>query len=273
MPPGPAAPCLVGALQGGELGPRPRCEPPGPGARHRVLIGAVAVAAGRLSAATRTGYVDFHRGSTADAAVRGCRRLGEDPPSGLGQVQPRLLGRPLRGLPLVLHRPMLPGSGHSTKQIDDAVAWGREAGSRCSSPTAGGPLARRRHPAGVVRPHHRPGAARCTETTTGSARCGRSELLAEMTGGELVVLHGSGHIPQSRDPVRLNHLHPRLRRAVRVAPGRDPHLVAVESPPQAGAVSVLADRTRGTRVAIWRSPPLCASAIPACASTGSPSIR
>jgi len=34
----------------------------------------------------------------------------------------------------------------------------------------------------------------------------RSELLAEATGGELVVLHGSGHLPLVRDPVKVNLL-------------------------------------------------------------------
>lgn len=34
----------------------------------------------------------------------------------------------------------------------------------------------------------------------------RSEILAELTGGELVVLEGCGHIPPARDPVRVNLL-------------------------------------------------------------------
>jgi pimeloyl-ACP methyl ester carboxylesterase/predicted glycosyltransferase len=34
----------------------------------------------------------------------------------------------------------------------------------------------------------------------------RSELLAELTGGELAVLEGSGHIPMGRDPVQMNLL-------------------------------------------------------------------
>ena len=34
----------------------------------------------------------------------------------------------------------------------------------------------------------------------------RSEVLAEATGGRLVVLEGSGHVPVARDPVRLNLL-------------------------------------------------------------------
>jgi predicted glycosyltransferase len=34
----------------------------------------------------------------------------------------------------------------------------------------------------------------------------RSETLARATGGQLVVLHGAGHIPLARDPVRVNLL-------------------------------------------------------------------
>jgi pimeloyl-ACP methyl ester carboxylesterase/predicted glycosyltransferase len=34
----------------------------------------------------------------------------------------------------------------------------------------------------------------------------RSERIVELTGGELVVLKGSGHIPLARDPVKVNHL-------------------------------------------------------------------
>jgi pimeloyl-ACP methyl ester carboxylesterase len=34
----------------------------------------------------------------------------------------------------------------------------------------------------------------------------RSEILAQLTGGELVLLEGSGHIPPARDPVRVNLL-------------------------------------------------------------------
>ena len=35
---------------------------------------------------------------------------------------------------------------------------------------------------------------------------GRGVALAEMTGGSLVTLEGSGHCPQARDPVKVNLL-------------------------------------------------------------------
>ena len=33
-----------------------------------------------------------------------------------------------------------------------------------------------------------------------------SEIVADLTGGELVVLEGSGHLPLARDPVPVNLL-------------------------------------------------------------------
>ena len=34
----------------------------------------------------------------------------------------------------------------------------------------------------------------------------RGRRLAELTGGDLVLLEGSGHLPQARDPVKVNLL-------------------------------------------------------------------
>jgi pimeloyl-ACP methyl ester carboxylesterase/predicted glycosyltransferase len=96
---------------------------------------------------------------------------------------------------------------HSSKQIEDCIGWALETdpktladttrgiGLRCSTESFRDMCARVRCPTlvvhgdvDVVRPHAQ-GAA-----------------LAEVTGGELVTLHGSGHTPQARDPVRVNLL-------------------------------------------------------------------
>jgi pimeloyl-ACP methyl ester carboxylesterase/predicted glycosyltransferase len=95
---------------------------------------------------------------------------------------------------------------HSTKQIEDAVGWGLEtdpetladttrAISLCRTERFRETCARVRCPTLVihgdedrVRPHAQ-GAA-----------------LAEATGGRLVTLEGSGHLPQARDPVKVNLL-------------------------------------------------------------------
>jgi pimeloyl-ACP methyl ester carboxylesterase/predicted glycosyltransferase len=95
---------------------------------------------------------------------------------------------------------------HSTKQIEDAVGWALEtdpetladttrAISLCRTERFRDTCARVRCPvlvihgdADLVRPHAQ-GAA-----------------LAEATGGTLVTLEGAGHLPQARDPVKVNLL-------------------------------------------------------------------
>ena len=95
---------------------------------------------------------------------------------------------------------------HSTKQIEDAIGWGLEtdpetladttrAISLCRTEQFRETCARVRCPtlvihgdADLIRPHAQ-GAA-----------------LAEATGGRLVTLEGVGHLPQARDPVKVNGL-------------------------------------------------------------------
>ena len=95
---------------------------------------------------------------------------------------------------------------HSTKHIEDAVGWGLEtdpdtladttrAIALCRTEQFRETCARVRCPtlvihgdADLIRPHAQ-GAA-----------------LAEATGGQLVTLGGSGHLPQARDPVVINLL-------------------------------------------------------------------
>ena len=48
----------------------------------------------------------------------------------------------------------------------------------------------------------------------------RGRRIAELTGGELVVLEGSGHAPTARDPVKVNVLMERVRGARARRPGR-----------------------------------------------------
>jgi pimeloyl-ACP methyl ester carboxylesterase len=95
---------------------------------------------------------------------------------------------------------------HSTKQIEDCVAWGLEtepgtladsqdALELCGLESFRDVCARVRCPALVlhgdedaIRPH------------------AQGTALAEATGGRLVTLEGSGHCPHVRDPVRVNLL-------------------------------------------------------------------
>jgi pimeloyl-ACP methyl ester carboxylesterase/predicted glycosyltransferase len=94
---------------------------------------------------------------------------------------------------------------HSTKQREDAVGWGLETTPETLIATqlAPGPdeaavrdlAARTRCPTLVI--HGTEDAIRPYES---------GATLAELTGGALATLRGSGHAPQARDPVKVNLL-------------------------------------------------------------------
>jgi pimeloyl-ACP methyl ester carboxylesterase/predicted glycosyltransferase len=94
---------------------------------------------------------------------------------------------------------------HSTKPIEDCIGWGLETtaetlvateiGAGLDEAAARGLCARIRCPVLVIQ-----GTA---DAITGP---GRGIALAEATGGDLVMLEGSGHGPHVRDPVKVNLL-------------------------------------------------------------------
>jgi pimeloyl-ACP methyl ester carboxylesterase len=94
---------------------------------------------------------------------------------------------------------------HSTKPIEDCVGWGLE--------TTPETLIATQLDEDVDATHARElaGRVRCPvlviqgtkDAITGPAR---GIALAEATGGELVLLEGSGHGPHVRDPVKVNLL-------------------------------------------------------------------
>lgn len=94
---------------------------------------------------------------------------------------------------------------HTTKQVEDAVSYGLEtqpevltAQGRASRPTrAEAEQWCRAITAPVLVIHG---------DRDRVSPLARGERIAELTGGELVTLHGSGHIPLARDPVKINHL-------------------------------------------------------------------
>ena len=135
------------------------------------------------------------------------------------------------------------------------------------------------------------GRARRSTTPTSAARAGRARALpgarhprrrrrdpaarrgaalAELTGGTLVTLEGSGHAPHARDPVKVNLL---LRDFV--AARRAPRAAGCAGTVarQARALHLLADRARARAARRRRSPRSCASSIPTSRSTGSRSTR
>jgi pimeloyl-ACP methyl ester carboxylesterase/predicted glycosyltransferase len=94
---------------------------------------------------------------------------------------------------------------HSTKPIEDCIGWGMETtaetliateiGNGLDEATARELCARVRCPVLVIQ-----GTA---DAITGP---GRGIALSEATGGDLVLLEGSGHGPHVRDPVKVNLL-------------------------------------------------------------------
>lgn len=110
---------------------------------------------------------------------------------------------------------------HSTKQIEDCIAWAHETTPQVVADSTAARLG-------------------CDGVTCASVEeiCGRvrcpvlaihgtddqirpvaiSERLVELTGGSLVLLEGSGHGPVGRDPVKINHLIKDFADAVHPAP-------------------------------------------------------
>ena len=123
----------------------------------------------------------------------------------LGEVEPQLLARALRGLPRVLLRAVLHRAA-----LDEAERGRRRLGPRDGRRDAG------RH-AAAPRLSGRGGVARSSSESSCPVLVihGRDDAvrpytrgarLAELAGGELVVLEGSGHLPHARDPVAVNLL-------------------------------------------------------------------
>jgi hypothetical protein len=98
---------------------------------------------------------------------------------------------------------------HSTKQVEDAVEWAHETTPQVVADST----AARLGCDGVV--------CAPVEDLARQVRCPVlaihgtddqirpavvSERLVELTGGELLLLEGSGHAPMTRDPVKVNHL-------------------------------------------------------------------
>jgi predicted glycosyltransferase len=95
---------------------------------------------------------------------------------------------------------------HSTKQYDDTVSWALDARPEAM-------IAEREGRQAPSRPEAEELCGRvecpCLVIHGTDDRCQpleRGRRLAELTGGDLVVLEGAGHLPHSRDPVQVNRL-------------------------------------------------------------------
>jgi pimeloyl-ACP methyl ester carboxylesterase len=110
---------------------------------------------------------------------------------------------------------------HSTKQCEDCVDWSLVIGAETMLVNMEAPAAHR-------------STEIAAEQTCRQVRCpvlvingdqdqcqppARSHAVADLTGGELVVLQGAGHLPNARDPVKVNlEIADFVRRRVTVAP-------------------------------------------------------
>jgi pimeloyl-ACP methyl ester carboxylesterase/predicted glycosyltransferase len=93
---------------------------------------------------------------------------------------------------------------HSTKQLEDSVSWALD-----TEPDAMIAEREGRQAPAVKEAEDLCGRVRCPVLVIHGTddRCqplARGHRVAELTGGELVVLAGSGHLPHVRDPVRVN---------------------------------------------------------------------
>ena len=98
---------------------------------------------------------------------------------------------------------------HSTKQVEDFVAWAGNVSGETLADTTAGRL-------GLHGAETTPLEPLCAEVTCPVLVVHGTEdhvrpaaiarRLADLTGGDLVLLEGVGHGPPGREPVRLNHL-------------------------------------------------------------------
>lgn len=94
---------------------------------------------------------------------------------------------------------------HSTKQIEDAVGWGLETTPELLAADAAAESLDEDTTRALA------SRVRCPVLAIHGAQDGihplhRSEILIQLTGGQLVALEGAGHLPQARDPVVVNEL-------------------------------------------------------------------
>ncbi len=94
---------------------------------------------------------------------------------------------------------------HSTKPIEDAVAWGLETVPAVLTAEDATLEPTREEVEGWCAAISSPVLAIHGDRDLISPVT-RGHRIAELTGGECVVISGGGHIPQVRDPVRVNHL-------------------------------------------------------------------
>jgi pimeloyl-ACP methyl ester carboxylesterase len=95
---------------------------------------------------------------------------------------------------------------HSTKQIEDAVGWGLETTAETLLATNGGPGLETKEDVLALCERIRCPVLVLHGDEDAISPHTRGIVLADATGGTLITLAGSGHLPLTRDPVRVNLL-------------------------------------------------------------------
>ena len=161
---------------------------------------------------------------------------------------------------------------HSTKQIEDAVAWGREVGPQTLVDTTAGRLGCD----GAVCASIEELCARVTcpvvvlhGTDDRIRPLAYGERLAELTGGTLVRIEGAGHGPPSRDPVLVNREIMEFVRRFRPAGSPVPEQCSArDAPGRSGSSTSRRRSVWATPRVTSPSPGSCAGAVRTSRSTG-----
>jgi pimeloyl-ACP methyl ester carboxylesterase len=110
---------------------------------------------------------------------------------------------------------------HSTKQIEDCVEWSMGAGPDTMLMEHDSPayLGSRPDTAAEVCTSVRCPVLVITGSLDSCQDPRRGQIVADLTGGEFVLIDGAGHLPQARDPVKVNLLLRDFVRRVAVSGG------------------------------------------------------
>jgi pimeloyl-ACP methyl ester carboxylesterase len=153
---------------------------------------------------------------------------------------------------------------HSTKQREDCVGWAMEIGPETMLLHNDGPLASssREETEALLR------RVSCPVLVIHGQqdRCqpfARGERVAELTGGELLVLEGAGHVPMAREPVVVNHAIKDF--ADRFKPAQPACPSAVPGP---GRWIGLSGCSTSPRRSAWVTPAVTWPSLTSCAGSG-----
>ena len=157
---------------------------------------------------------------------------------------------------------MLP-EPHSEKQIEDCIGWGLDAGREvleCTMDAPAGYETREQAEALLSRVHCPVLVIHGDDDRITPLACG--QRVAALTGGELVVLEGSGHTPQARDPVKVNVLIDAFAERVLGAPPQPERRWRARSRAASARCSSPPRSASATPGATWRSRASCGALVP-----------